>query len=88
MGTCSRDNVHQHPAIAIANKIKTDRMVNFLPAQVSKFLVDSLKSHIEWCVKLQEQRTRLRVEFEEGFEVLHTRPVSEGKVFTMIEKRI
>ena len=28
----------------------------------------------------------MRVEFEEGFEVLHTRPVSEGEVFTMIER--
>ena len=28
-----------------------------------------------------------KVEFEEWLEVLHTRPVSEGKVFTMIKNR-
>ena len=27
-----------------------------------------------------------KVEFEEWLEVLHTRPVSEGEVFTMIER--
>ena len=63
----------------------TEGWISYRPRSASSLLI-LLRAILNGVWIYRNRERGWKVEFEEWFEVLHTRPVSERKVFTMIEK--